>query len=169
MCGKGNHLLGAVVALGRSHDFDSLEVLGCDLDAQQLEGSKAAFAALQRLQPTVFGKKLSIESRFVQGDVLDIVNDEKEAWDCVVCDPPWGRRHSTFAFVARQMPKWVKAWLEMLNPKGVCLFVTIGTKRVDNRILTDNRLGIKLLESAKFDNCGWVQCKYYLIKSQQKH
>ena len=88
---------------------------------------------------------------------------------------PRGRRHLTFAVVGRNMRGWIKAWLRMLKPTGVCTFVTIITKRVDHIMSDDlipsderfvkNRetIGVALKESAIFTNSGWEQCKYYVV------
>ncbi|KAJ1477453.1 hypothetical protein T484DRAFT_1906347 [Baffinella frigidus] len=91
-----------------------------------------------------------------------------DGWaDVVIVDPPWGKRHGTWSEVRKGTPVWARRWGDALGPGGVLVVVTIQTQLLERVAVPILRTqGVLLLESRKFNNSGWEQCKYFLFRKE---
>ncbi|KAJ1472154.1 hypothetical protein T484DRAFT_1841548 [Baffinella frigidus] len=74
-------------------------------------------------------------------------------------------RHGNWVDVAKGTPHWVRRWAEALKPSGILLIVTIRTREVEHRVIPIlKKHSVFLLQSRKFNNSGFEQCKYFLFR-----
>lgn len=87
--------------------------------------------------------------------------------DAVVVDPPWGQRHGSHTFVAKNLRKWLLEWSRVLRVGGLMGIVTIRTKHTIHELeLEPFKTSLRPVEGFPrvFNNCGYPQCMFFLLR-----
>ena len=87
--------------------------------------------------------------------------------DCLIVDPPWGQRHGSHAFVAKNLRKWLFQWCRVLKVSGLLGIVTIRTNQMVRELTIEpfarNLVAVEGFP-LMFNNCGYPQCMFFLLR-----
>ena len=92
---------------------------------------------------------------------------EDSSIDCLVVDPPWGQRHGSHTFVAKNLRAWIFEWYRVLHVGGLLGIVTIRTNQMV-RELSIEPFAHNLIACEDFpimfNNSGYPQCMFFLLR-----
>eukprot|EP00397_Hematodinium_sp_SG-2012_P048352 GEMP01055360.1.p1 GENE.GEMP01055360.1~~GEMP01055360.1.p1 ORF type:complete len:391 (+),score=91.78 GEMP01055360.1:77-1249(+) len=145
MCGVGTYPF-ALQALTRSMTSLGRQIIGCDQHGPSIE------VAATYAPPGVM---------LFLGDTARLPFGS-ESIDGIVCDPPWGLRHSTYNAVNRNSRPWISEWCRVLRVGGILAVVTIRTKLFEQEVAEFPAL--RPIKQIQFDNCGHTQCRLFMFE-----
>lgn len=150
MCGVGSNLI-AVALLGK---FRSADFVGRDIDETSVLAAESNFAYL------------GLNASFEVGCSEELPFDDNSV-AMIVCEPPWGLRHSKASDMWHRLQDWVFEWMRVLKTGSPAFIITICTKIMEYEVIPlvlQKFAGTVLERKWVYDNYGFEQCTCYMLR-----